>query len=250
MVLSSLLSSLPITLKEELIQALNHIERNFKEGRWEPAELNGGKLCEIVYSILKGYVDNNYPVSASKPQNMMDACRKLEQYPKAIPRSVRIQIPRILIALYEMRNNRGVGHVGGDVDPNHMDAVCVFQMSKWVVAELIRVFHDLTTQEASDAVEALSDRELPLIWEVDGISRVLDDSLSMFDKTLALLYGQPSGINEKELVTYLEHSNPSVYRRDILRVAHKRRLIEYNATIKKATISPLGIKHVESTILI
>lgn len=103
-----------------------------------------------------------------------------------------------------------------------MDAVCVSQMSKWIVAELIRVFHNVSTEEATDAVDALSDRELPLIWQVNGVSRVLDNSLSMLDKTLVLLYSEPSGINEAELVSYIEHSNPSVYRRDILRKAHKK----------------------------
>lgn len=247
--IASLLSAIPESLRNELVQALNEIERNFKESRWEPSELNGGKLCEVVYSILKGYVDNNYPSSASKPRNMVDACKNLEQTPSTFPRSVRIQIPRMLTALYEIRNNRGVGHVGGDVNPNHMDAICVLQMSKWVVAELIRVFHNVSTEEATDAVDALSDRELPLIWQVNGVSRVLDNSLSMLDKTLVLLYSEPSGINEAKLVSYIEHSNPSVYRRDILRKAHKKRLLEYNATSKQAIISPIGIQHVETNIL-
>lgn len=246
---ASLLSVIPESLRDELVQSLNEIERNFKESRWEPSELNGGKLCEVVYSILNGYVKSSYPTTASKPPNMVDACKNLEQTPASFPRSIRIQIPRMLTALYEIRNNRGVGHVGGDVDPNHMDAVCVLQMSKWIVAELIRVFHCVSTQEATDAVDALSDRELPLIWQVEGISRVLDNSLSMLDKTLVLLYGEPSGISEAELVSSIEHSNPSVYRRDILRKAHKKRLLEYNTLTKKAVISPLGIQYVESTIL-
>lgn len=249
-VFSSLLSAIPATLKDELIQAFTKIERNFKERRWEPSELNGGKLCEIVYTILKGYTNNNYPPLASKPRNMVDACRNLENSSSNFPRSIRIQIPRMLIGLYEIRNNRGVGHVGGDVNPNHMDAVCVLQMSKWIVAELIRVFHNVSTKEAVDVVETLSDRELPLIWQVDSVFRVLDNSLSMLDKTLVLLYREPSGINESNLVTFTEHSNLSVYRRDILRKAHKRRLLEYNAKTKKATISPLGVEHVESAILI
>ena len=32
--------------------------------------------------------------------------------------SVRIQISRMIVALYEVRNNRNVGHVGSEVDPN------------------------------------------------------------------------------------------------------------------------------------
>lgn len=137
--LSSVFDALPATLRDELLHAFNEIVKNYREHRWEPAELNGGKLCEIVYSILKGHVDSKYPARAKKPGNMVDACKKLETdtNPATVPRSIRIQIPRMLIALYEIRNNRNVGHVGGDVDPNHMDAVCVLQMSKWIVAELV-----------------------------------------------------------------------------------------------------------------
>ena len=92
-------------------------------------------------------------------------------------------------------------------------------------------------------------RDIPLVWKTDGIYRVLDNDLSMKNKTLVLLYGEPSGMNEKDLITSIEHSNPSVYRRDILRKAHKERLLEYNTATKRVKISPLGTKHVELTIL-
>jgi hypothetical protein len=246
---TGLLSAIPQTLRDELGNSFQNIERNFREGRWEPAELNGGKLCEVVYSILRGYVDGTYPSYASKPSNMVVACKALEESGGTFPRSIRIQIPRMLIALYEIRNNRGVGHVGGDVNPNHMDAVCVLQMSKWIMAELIRVFHNVTTGEAARFVDAMSDRELTLIWKINGISRVLNTSLSMLDKTLVLLYGAPSGLTESELIKSVEHSNASVYRRDVLRKAHKNRLIEYSPTTHVATISPRGSLRVENTIL-
>jgi hypothetical protein len=82
-------------------------------------------------------VDGSYPKRAKKPDNVVDACRALEQAPADVPRSIRIQFPRMLIALYEIRNNRGVGHTGGDVDPNQMDAVTVVAMTNWVMAEFV-----------------------------------------------------------------------------------------------------------------
>ena len=248
--LSSVLSSLPETLRDELVESLNSIERNFREGRWEPSELNGGKLCEIVYSILKGYVEGSFPANASKPSNMVDACRALERVGQGFSRSVRIQIPRMLIALYEVRNNRGVGHVGGDVNPNYMDAICVLQISKWLVAELVRIFHGVSTEDASAIVDALSNRELSLVWKVGQVSRVLDTSLSMSDKTLVLLYGAPRGLTESELVSFLEHSNASVFRRDVLKRLHQKRWIEFSQAKRWAIISPLGSKHVEDAILV
>jgi hypothetical protein len=248
--LQTVFGALPPTLRDELLAALDQIVKNFRERRWEPAELNGGKLSEVAYTVVKGYVDGVYPKKASKPRNMVLACQQLEQgTTAATDRSIRIQIPRMLVALYEIRNNRNVGHVGGDVDPNHMDAVCVLQMAKWVVAELVRVLHDVDTQTATQVVEALASRDTPLIWEVGGKLRVLDTSMSMRDKTLVLLHARNGAVTEVELVSWVEHSNPTVYRRDILRKAHKAKLIEYDPAAKTAVISPTGIALVEDSLL-
>jgi hypothetical protein len=244
-----LLGSVPTSLEDEFFEKLNEIERNFRERRWEPAELNGGKLSEVAYCILKGHVDGNFPLKSSKPSNFYTACLDLAGVPASFGRSIRIQIPRMLIALYEIRNNRNVGHVGGDVDPNLMDAICVLQMAKWVAAELVRIFHSVTLVEANSMVEALSEREISLIWDTGSLRRVLDNSLSMLEKTLVLLFSSAEPLKEECLVASLEHSNPSVYRRDILRNAHKERLIEYNEVTRLITISPLGIRRVETIIL-
>ena len=249
--LASVFDVLPPSLRDELLTAFTEVSKNYRERRWEPSELNGGKLCEVAYSILRGIIDSKYPDRARKPSNMLDACKILEidGDPKSIPRSVRIQLPRMLVALYEIRNNRNVGHVGGDVDPNHMDAVCVLQMSKWIVAELVRLLHQVDTDTAAQIVEGLAERETPLIWEVNGMRRVMSTNLSMRDKTLLLLHKEGGDVNESELVSWIEYSNPSAYRRDVLRKAHSARLLEYDPQRKVAQISPDGIEYVEEVLL-
>lgn len=243
---AEILGDLPEGLRRELLATFGEIVRNFREGRWEPAELNDGKLTEVIYSIIRGMVDGEYPASASKPPDMLRACRAMEQVPAAdFPRSVRVQIPRMLVALYEIRNNRSVGHVGGDVDPNHMDALCVLYISKWLMAELVRALHDVPTDEATAVVELLSDRTIPIVWEVGERKRVLRTDLSMRDKMLLLLHATPGAVAESDLVRWVEHSNPSVFRRDVLRRAHRARLIEYNDTARTVELSPLGGAHVE-----
>lgn len=239
---------LPAQLRADLLDAFEKIIRNFAEGRWEPAELNGGKLCEAAYSICKGVADGSLPARAQKPKNMIGACKVLEQATQA-PRSIRIQIPRMIVALYEVRNNRNVGHVGGDVDPNHMDAICVLQMSKWIVAELVRVLHQLPVDDAAELVDALVEREVPLVWKVGDKKRVLDPEMSMKDKTLLLLHGSAGAVAVADLISWTEHSNPTVYRRDVLRRAHKATLIEYDADAKTAVISPVGVAYVEANLL-
>lgn len=243
---SQILAHIPGRLRDELIQAHNSILRNYREHRWEPSELNGGKFCEVVYTILRGHVGGTFPEKSTKPGNMVDACRALEQTSTSFPRSVRIQIPRMLIALYEIRNNRGVGHVGGDVDPNHMDATAVLYMSNWILAELVRLFHGVDTQTATEAVDLLVERVLPAVWVVNGKYRILDTSLTMKQKTLLILYQLDKPISESDLVDWVEHSNSSVFRRDVLRRAHKEKLLEYDPLRNQVQISPKGVRYVES----
>lgn len=241
-------SALPAKLRRELISSFSEIVKNFAERRWEPAELNGGKLCEVAYSVVKGIADGKFPARASKPRNMVNACRALEGQ-GGVTRSVRIQIPRMIVALYEVRNNRNVGHVGGDVDPNHMDAVCVLQMSKWIVAELIRVLHEQPVDEAAALVDALVEREIPLVWKVGDKMRVLNPELSYKDTTMILLHAMPGPVRESDLFAWTEHSNASVYRRDILKKEHKARLLEYDEEARTVEVSPRGVEYAEGLLV-
>jgi hypothetical protein len=241
-------SALPAKLREELVASFSEIVKNYAERRWGPAELNGGKLCEVAYCVVKGIIDGKFPKRASKPRNMVDACRAFENA-TGVPRSVRIQIPRMIVALYEVRNNRNVGHVGGDVDPNHMDAVCVLQMSKWIVAELIRVLHEQPVNEAAALVDALVEREVPLVWKIGDKMRVLDPDLSYKDTTMILLHAVAGPVQESDLFAWTEHSNATVYRRDILKKEHKKRLLEYDQEAGTVQLSPRGVEYAESLLV-
>jgi hypothetical protein len=128
---ASALSAIPKVLRDELFSEYRSIIQNYSEHRWSPTELSAGRFCEVVYSILKGYGDGSYPLKASKPNDFVGACRKLESN-KNMPRSFQVLIPRTLPSLYEVRNNRGVGHVGGDVDSNHMDSTFVVSVCNWM----------------------------------------------------------------------------------------------------------------------
>jgi hypothetical protein len=246
--IDAVLSSIPDGLRTPLIRSFNEIVKNYREKRWGPSSLDGGKLCETVYTIIHGYLTGKMPNKPEKPKDMVAACRALEQLPStglAGDRSARVQIPRILLALYEVRNNRGVGHVGGDVDPNYMDATFVLYSAKWLLAELVRIFHQTTTEDASNLVEVLVERVTPVVWAVNGKRRVMNDGLTMMQKALVLLYDAGGAVLEADLVLWVEHSNPTVFRRDVLRKAHAKRLLEYDPATKLVELSPKGTEHVE-----
>ncbi len=250
---SKVLAGIPAGLRDPLFQSYQEIVTNFAEHRWEPSELNGGKLCEVVFTIINGVIVGSFPSKPSKPSNMLLACQALEQAPmrpsRVGDRSLRILIPRMLTVLYEIRNNRGVGHAGGDVDPNFMDATAVYAMASWILAELVRIFHGISTKEAQETVDALVERKISLVWEVDQIKRVLDPDMNKDDQTLVLLYSKPAWVSEKELVSWVEYSTLTAFRKNILIVLHNNRLIEYDTQLRRARISPLGAKQVEEQIL-
>jgi hypothetical protein len=199
-------STLPAGLRTPLLNEYNSILQNFLEQRWTPSELSGGKFCEIVYTILDGFTKKSYATAPAKPRNFLEACRKLESNSGA-PRSFQILIPRLLPPLYEIRNNRNVGHVGGDVDPSFMDSSAVLSIASWVMAELVRVLHSVSVGEAQQVVNSLSERRIPLVWESGGIKRVLNPGLSLRDQILVLLASCPGRIEVAQLRDWTEARN-------------------------------------------
>lgn len=243
-------SNLPQNLRAELVDCYQSIITNYAESKWEPAELNGGKLCEIVYSIAHGALTGTFPDRSSKPANMVNACRALESIPPTPGlignRSLRIQIPRLLPYLYEIRNNRGVGHVGGDVDPNAEDASIVLASSAWIMAELVRIFHGLSLKDAQEVVDALVSRQHPLVWSVEGTKRVLDPTLKAAEQVLLLLYSESGWTDVERLRNWVEYVNKTRFKSMILLPLHKSRHIEYSATGGLARITIKGSSDVEA----
>ncbi|MFK4806213.1 hypothetical protein ACI3KX_10115 [Microbacterium sp. ZW CA_36] len=237
-------NALPPTLVADLLDAFQQVVKNYAEHRWEPSELNGGKLCEAAYTIVEGYLSGTYPARANKPKNMPQACLALENKYTTAARSPRIQIPRMIVALYEIRNNRGVGHAGGDVDPNHMDATAVVYMSKWIVAELVRLLHGLTTDEATDLVDALVEREVALVWRSAEKRRVLVPGLTLRKQTLILLAGVTHA-TEADLILWLEQKRPADYRKNVLKPMHANRLIEFDGQTTTVQLLPPGVAAAE-----
>ena len=250
---SKVLAGIPTGLRGPLFQHYQEIATNFAEHRWEPAELDGGKLCEVVYTIIDGCIKKRFAAKPSKPANLVQACRALEALPadptRVGDRSLRVLVPRVLLALYEIRNNRGVGHTGGDVDPNFMDATVVYGMASWTMAELVRIFHGVSTAEAQETVDALVERKVGLVWAVEDIRRVLDPRMKKDRQALVLLYSKPSWVPERDLFAWVAYSTETNCRNQVLKPLHDKRLIEYDGKHGRARISPLGGEQVEREIL-
>jgi hypothetical protein len=242
---SSCLAAIPAGLRDPLIAEYQSLIQNFMEHRWLPSELSGGRFSEIVYTVLDGHAKGRYAAAPSKPANFPTACQKLENNALPhVPRSFQILIPRMLPALYEVRNNRSVGHVGGDVNPNHMDSVAVLSMCNWVMSELVRVYHGLTTGEAQKVVDALAEIRIPAVWTDGFTKRVLQPTLKLPEQLLLLIATTISAVTSQQLLDWSEAPDKRYFMK-LLRGFHKKRLIEFDVKTDKIQILPPGAKQVQ-----
>jgi hypothetical protein len=232
------LSQITKGLRNPLLEEYRKIVTNFFEHRWDAAELGGGRFCEVVFSILDGHAKGSYPSQPSKPRDMVSACRALESNTN-VPRSFQILIPRMLPALYEIRNNRGVGHVSGDVDPNAMDASAVYSIASWIMAELVRVYHALDVHSAQGIVDALAERPIPLVWQGDGTKIVMDPTWSMRDQILILLSSSADPVKVDELQKWLKYNNRAYVIR-IISNLDKERLVHFIRPESTVRLLPSG----------
>jgi hypothetical protein len=240
------LASIPAGLREPLLAEYRSIVQNYLERRWSPSELSGGRFCEIVFTILEGHAKGTYAAAPYKPTNFVGSCRALEGNAQ-VPRSFQILIPRLLPALYEIRNNRGVGHVGGDVDPNYMDAAAVLSMANWVMAELVRVLHGTAIEEAQAVVDGLAERRVPLLWQSPTVKRVLDPELSLKDQLLLLINSEPTGVALSDLLSWSGYKSRPYFLR-LLRQMHSQRLVEMSSDEKQVHCLPPGSLYVEKLV--
>ena len=240
------LAAIPSGLRDPLLEEYRQITQNYSEHRWSPSELSGGRFCEIVYTILSGYAAKKYATQPSKPRDFVSACRALEAN-AAVPRSFQILIPRMLPALYEVRNNRGVGHVGGDVNPNHMDATLVLSMCNWVMAELVRVFHSLSTEKAQNVVDSLAERRLPLVWQKGDLKRVLDPKISLNDQVLLLIASSAEPVDADELLRWTDYGNQAYFKK-LIASLHNARMLNRSSDGKQVEILPPGSKYLSEFI--
>lgn len=233
-----LFGELPPILRNELLNEFNELSSNFTQGRWRASGLNAGRFCEIAYCVVEGKASGVYPASTQKPNDFPGSCRQLEMK-TTLPRGFRFIVTRILCALFEVRNDRNIGHVGGAVDPSFMDASFVMANVKWVLAEFIREFHAVSEKTAQSTVDSISQYTTPAVWSGTDVRRVLNNGLSLDERIILLVASAGGRTTRDELFVWLDHGVKSTFNRRLAEL-HKRRMIETKAYGRDVQLLPPG----------
>lgn len=181
---------LPKELVTELLNEYEENKRRYFLSDFRPAAVNGGRFCEAATRILQFLGTGTYD-TLSTGIKVEQQLNRIENYTQ-ISDGLRLHAVRALRLIYGVRNNRDNGHLRDDIDPNLQDATLLIGCLDWVLAEFVRVAHDVNPEVAQRLIAEIVTREVPLIEEIDGHPVLLRD-VSRREHVLAILYWAGSG---------------------------------------------------------
>lgn len=241
--------------RKKVIDSYKEIKNRYSKSlyslEYDSTGLSVGKFCETILRLLQHKLTGTFTDFGVQINGFDDECKKLTQTPKSAGNeSERIIIPRSLQYLYTLRNKRGIGHVGGDVEANKIDTETIVRVSDWVICELIRINHKLSLEEAQAIVDSISEKAIPEVWTVAGKKRVLSNGLDAKEKLLLILYQSTENYEfAEDLFNWVEYSHFPMFKKAVLGQLHKKKLIEYDTETDTVHLSPTGTIEVERKIL-
>lgn len=228
---AGLVADFPDELVDELLDAHEETKRAYYLGGLRLAEVEAGRFCEAVFRLLEYETTSSY-TPLSRQVNTDGLIRQLSQLAVgSFPESIRLHIPRSLRVVYDIRNKRDAAHLADGIDPNVQDSSLVCGVIDWVLAELIRIHHSVSADEASKIVDDIIVKAAPLIQDFDGFLKVLDSSLGASDYCLVLLYQRgKSGALYEEIERWVQPSMRRNLRRTLNRLVNDKAYLHQNDT--------------------
>jgi hypothetical protein len=249
--LEQALATVPEPFRSRLIDKYLAVREAFAGGDFDTVGLRSGVFAETLLRLLQQLLTGSHTAFGTPLASFEDECSKLQHLPKSAGHeSLRLILPRAVSFIYTIRNKRGIGHVGGDVEANGIDAATCVRVADWCLCELVRLHHGFSLEEAQALVDTIVVREVPKVWAVAGRKRVLDTSLDYRSQALLLLYANAEGaVLAEDLQDWVEYPDNSKFRSRVLLTLHRERLIEWDDENGAIELSPKGALYVEQRIL-
>jgi hypothetical protein len=241
---TQLAASIPPKLVDELLDAHAEAKRNFYLGGLRLSEVEGGRFCEAAFRILEHVaLGTHTPLGAQLGTEKL--IERLGNLPKgSFSDSIRLHLPRALRMVYDIRNKRDAAHLADGIDPNLQDATLVVSALDWVLAELVRLHHNVTANDATAMVDQIVTRSAPTVQDFDGFLKILNPSLAAGDYVLLLLYQRGArGAELAELTAWVRPAMRPNLRRTVGRLVDDLAFAHY--TGDRYLITRTGEQEVE-----
>ena len=241
---SQLATALPPKLVDKLLEAHSQSKTSLYLGGLRLSEVEGGRFCEAAFRLLEQISQGSFTPLGTQ-LNTDKAIQKLENLPKGShPDAVRIHIPRALRLVYDIRNKRDAAHLGDGIDPNVQDAMLVSSVLDWVLAEFVRLYHNVSADVAQQMVSEIVTRAVPVVQDFNGFLKILKPNLAVSDHCLVLLYQRgEQGAAFKEMESWVRPQMRANLARTLNGLGERKDLIHFDGS--RYFITRLGQKEVE-----
>ncbi len=169
---------------DKLVDKYEEMVSEFLLNNYEIVLVKCGKFIEDFYQVLDFAARQSI---ASKP-NLTKIRKRLKTAItlQKIQPSVKSLVADSLKIAYKFRNSRDGAH-SNDFISNKIDAYYVISISKWSLAEMIRIYSNMSLVDSNSLIDEIIEIPTPHIQRFEGDILVLA-SLSAANEILSLLY--------------------------------------------------------------
>jgi hypothetical protein len=238
-------AGLPPDVTKRMLLEYVEVKRRFHLGDHRPTAVNAGRFAEAALRVVESALFGKCtPIGKSLPTFNSQRLAQFESAASA-HESLRVHIPRALYSVYAVRNKRDAAHLNDSIDPNLQDATYVVSVLDWVLAEIVRTFHNISPDAAQGVIDDLVTREVPVIEEIDG-QPVISKTLTVKDTILVYLYraGRDTGLTIAELQRQMRHGDRSNLTKAVKNLDSSGLALLHPDT-RKAHITSKGMAYVE-----
>jgi hypothetical protein len=229
-----------------VIESYLEMQQRFLAGDWQPAELDGGRLCEAVSrAILQ--LDTGKVTHSELPGKIREVLLD-QKVLHALTYKDRLHLSKAMDVVYKFRSDRGPVHISPTHSADYMDSMFVLHAGKWILAEFLRLAWRQDRQVVGETISQLVQLEHSLVHELDGRPMVLAKAISIPDEILILLNHAPNNrLSRTELRSFSANRTPSSITTAINRLLASKDIRA--ADSNELALTPNGQKRVMKEVL-
>lgn len=244
-IISAIVPPLDDILTGQLLSEFISMEKRYVLSDWEPATLDGGQFAEAAARILYHQDSGNLNRKRS-----VNGCLEYIEDPTNNNNHYFTDLKPILLlckvlrTIYKFRSARGAVHIDPDYTANHIDAKLVLENSRWVLAEVLRLFWTDDPKEVASAIRQLVQFEIPVIGVYEDQLLVLRTDCKTEEEILILLHhAGESGLSRSETNSYVPKDNTGI-RRELEKLSSNKRREVIILSSGNYRLTDIGIRRV------
>lgn len=227
-------TNIPQILERELTSRYGRVVKRYRAADFEHHETSVGKFCEVVLRIFEHLIGGEFTPINQKNPNSEKILNKIISGVGVDASLTRVApVVRILLGF---RNERDAAHVGG-FDLEKIDTNFTFYATRWIYAELIRIYSDLDTKKIQQKLDDIAMAEFPNMTEV-GNKKIITTPHFTSEKEVLLSLADERKTLE-DLFEMNKEQNKTRFKKKLIEM-EKRKLVYFDKDQGIYTILPLG----------